>query len=301
MGNPTDETAPAVGEDAGYLAAATVLDCDWADLAEWIGKLCTVNSPCLPSALWLLSTCTTPLKLFRPTAAERQVMEEMAEGAEKRFLNASAPKATKSSGGAPLTLIGLAKTVKGMFQVAPQQFPASLCFLCDFWKAFPKITQTCEPTASELEALLDELECRRPHLVPGVLQIMTAHPVAGAVAKDWRPPKRSREQVIVRMYASLNIRLLQRYTRFEARCDPLTAELTERLRELPARVVTISPDTKLVELPVPILEKMVAIFEDEHLPMERKLVAVIEVLAEADHPTPTETNDPTTCSGYEES
>lgn len=276
MGNSSDEIAPVAAKGAG------AADCDWTELAGWIGQFCVVNSPCLPAALWVITSCASPSELFHPTDEERQLMGQLVAAADESQAllmalarDAEARQRPRDSSG---LWTDLADVVKRLFRRCPQQFTVTLCFLCSFGKVLEPPAKPCPPTAAELEALLDELDRWCPQLVPGVLNIMTGHPHAGPVAARWQPPEKPREYVIASKLAAFMLRVLEMLLRADARADGLTAELVESFPQLPLCALDLSPEATLGNLPLETLLALEQVVDDECLSLPGKIGAIHRLL-----------------------
>ncbi len=253
---------------------------DWDDLTEWVAGLCRTGSECLPAALWLISTSTSPLTLFEPTARELQLMWQFAAGLEEtKALFASVhgqlPEPAERES---CIWSDLGSQVKSLFQNQPEQFRLGLCLICDFGRAFGERLDLGQPTDAELESLLADLDRSRPYLLPDVLKMMAAKPSAGALAARWRPPERSRQEIIARKIASFNRVLLKLLTKGAEDADRLLAEPAEMFREHPEFVPDTLLETRFVDLPLGILLAIEEIIDDERLSIPGKAVAVHEQL-----------------------
>ncbi len=138
MEKRTDEPPREPVAKPGARADHDGVDVDWADLADWVAGLCRRDSECLPAALWLISTTTSPLELFEPTAQERQFVGQLVATFEesKAVLVALHAQAPKKSEPASCLWNDLGGVVKLLLERFPDQFRVSLCFLCSFGKEF---------------------------------------------------------------------------------------------------------------------------------------------------------------------
>ncbi|MCP4664570.1 MAG: hypothetical protein GY856_54995, partial [bacterium] len=256
------------------------VDADWADLTEWVAGLCRKDSERLPAALWLISTSTSPLELFEPTAQERQFVGQLVATFEesKAVLVALHAQAPKGSGQASCLWSDLGDVVKRLFEKFPEQFRVGLSFLCSFGKEFEKRLELGHPTDAELESLLADLDRCQPFLLSDVLKMMAAKPSAGAVASRWRPPERPREEIIARKLASFNRMVFKLLVKADEDAHRLMDELVEVFRERPKSAPENVLETGFVDLPLGTLLTIEQIIDDERLSITGKIVAVNELL-----------------------
>jgi len=155
----------------------------------------------------------------------------------------------------------------------------SLCFLCFLGKELDKRERRCQPTAAELEALLDQVDGHHPELLAGIGQIMATDPGASAVAARWRPPERPPEQVIARKVASFNFLVLKTLMRADSEAERLTAELVNAFPNRPLAALEGLPEDTLAELPLDKLVALEQIVDDDCLSLPGKIGAMHKVLA----------------------
>ncbi len=256
------------------------IDPDWADLADWVAGLCRRDSECLPAALWLISTSTSPLELFEPTALERQFVGQFAAALEesKALFAAVEAQAPERSESGSFTWSDLGSQVKNLFQKCPEQFRFGLCIHCEFGKYLGKRSELGQPTDSELESLLADLDRCRPFLLPGILKMMAAKPGAGAVAARWRPPERPRSHIIARKLVSFNVMVAKLITKDDEDAHRLLDELFETFREHPVSAPETLLETRFVDLPLGTLLAIEQIIDDECLSIPGKAAAINELM-----------------------
>ncbi len=280
MERRTQDPARGPAAKSGARADHEGVDVDWADLAEWVAELCRRNLECLPAALWLISTSTSPLELFEPTAQERQVAGQLVAAFEesKAALAALHAQAPKDSGPASSFWSDLGGMAKRLFAVFQDQFRVGLCFLCLFAREFGKRLDLGQPTAAELTSLLDDLDRRRPFLLPYVLELMAATPSADAVAARWRPLEKSREELIARKYLTFRRMVFKRLNKGDENSRRLMEELLEVFREHRISTRETALETGFFELPLGTLLMIEQIIDDERLSIPGKVVAVNQLV-----------------------
>ena len=168
--------------------------------------------------------------------------------------------------------------VKRLLDAFQDQFRVGFCFLCFFAREFGKRLDLGQPTAAELASLLDDLDRRRPFLLPYVLELMAATPSADAVAARWRPPEKSQEEFIARKFFTFRRMVFKRLNRGDENSRRLMAELLDVFREHRISARESALDTGFFGLPLGTLLMIEQIIEDERLSIPGKVVAVNELV-----------------------
>jgi len=255
-----DEKTPTGGEEVARVPAAgdasgsdhAVAGPEAEQLADWISELCETGSKHLPAALWLLAeTPTSAWDLLHPTASDGKNQARLAEF-EQLNTALSAKNAQKKPGLWDwfARWRAFAEWMKGEYRNDPEMFWVYLCELCTMVKPLGKVFASGLPKTAVLKALLADLDCHRPHLVPAVLRIMSSIPSCRVVMERWQPHERTPQQIIARKLIAFDFRVLRMVNRGDARSARLTRELIELVKELPESTGAPEQKVSVEDLPL---------------------------------------------------